>query len=136
MVASSTITNTGPTVLTGDLGLSPGTAVTGFPPGTLIGTQHIADATAVQAQADLTTAYNNAAAMTPFTDPTGLDLGGMTLFPGVYHFASSAGLTGALTLDGQGAVNPLFVFQIGSTLTTASNSTVIPVNGAVGCGIF
>jgi hypothetical protein len=105
VIASSTITNTGPTVLTGDLGLSPGTAVTGFPPGTVVGTQHIADAAAAQAQVDVGIAYDNAAAQTPFTDLTGADLGGLTLTPGVYHFSSSVGITGTLTLDGQGTVN-------------------------------
>jgi Ice-binding-like len=127
VLAGSTVTNTGPTVITGDLGLSPGTSVTGFPPGTVNGTQHITDAVAGQAQTDLTTAYNTAAAQAP-TGTVSADLGGQTLTPGVYNSATSLGLTGALTLDAQGNANAVFVFQAGSTLTTASASSVNLVN--------
>ena len=135
VLAGSAVTNTGPTVVTGDLGLSPGTSVTGFPPGTVNGTQHITDPVAAQAQTDLTTAYNNAAAQAT-TGTVSADLGGQTLTPGVYTSASSLGLTGALTLDAQGNANAVFIFQAGSTLTTASASSVNLVNGAQSCNVF
>jgi hypothetical protein len=135
VLAGSAVTNTGPTVVTGDLGLSPGTSVTGFPPGTVNGTQHVTDAVAGQAQTDLTTAYNDAAAQAP-TGTVSADLGGQTLTPGVYNSASSLGLTGALTLDAQGNANAVFIFQAGSTLTTASASSVNLVNGAQACNVF
>jgi Ice-binding-like len=136
ILAGSTVTNTGQTVITGDLGVSPGTAVTGFPPGTVDGAQHKADAVALLAKTDLVTAYNNAAGQTPFVDKTGQDLGGQSLTPGVYRFSSSAQLTGTLTLNGQGNSNAVFIFQIGSTLTTASNSKVVLINGASPCSIW
>jgi hypothetical protein len=135
VLAGSTVTNTGPSTITGDLGVSPGTAVTGFPPGTVQGTIHAADAVAGQAQTDLTTAYSDAAARTPAAVVSG-DLGGQTLTAGVYKSASSLGLTGALTLDAQGNPNAVFVFQAGSTLTTASGSHVNLINGAQPCNVF
>jgi len=136
VLAGSTVTNTGPTVITGDLGVSPGTAVTGFPPGIVNGAQHKADAVALKAKTDLVTGYNDAAGQTPFVDKTGQDLGGQNLTPGVYRFSSSAQLTGKLTLNGQGNSNAVFIFQIGSTLTTASNSSVVLMNGASPCSIW
>jgi len=141
VLAGSTVTNTGPTVINGgDVGLSPGTAVTGFPPGTITPpfTMQVANAVALQAQNDLATAYTAAAGLAPTQDLTGQDLGGLTLTPGVYHFSSSAQLTGTLTLNDQGNPNAQFVFQIGSTLTTASNSSVVTINGGAmpGCTVF
>jgi hypothetical protein len=136
VLAGSTVTNTGPTVITGNLGVSPGSAITGFPPGLVIGTIHSADAVAAQAQSSLTTAYNVAAGLSPTSTLTGQDLGGLTLTPGVYFFSSSAQLTGTLTLDAQGDPNAVFVFQIGSTLTTASNSAVVFSNGGQGLNTF
>jgi hypothetical protein len=136
ILAGQTVTNTGPTVITGDLGVSPGTAVTGFPPGIVIGTIHAGDAVAAQAQADLTQAYNHAALEATTQNLTGMDLGGLTLTPGVYHFDSSAQITGTLTLNGLGNANPIFVFEIGSTLTTSSNATVVVENGAQAANIF
>ncbi|WP_249019589.1 ice-binding family protein [Conexibacter sp. S30A1] len=135
VLAGSTVTNTGPSTLNGDLGLSPGTAITGFPPGNVNGTTHVADAVAVQAQSDLTTAYNDAAGRTPVVTVTS-DLGGQTLAPGVYNSASSLGLTGTLTLDAQGNPNAVFIFQAGSTLTTASASAVNLINGAQACNVY
>jgi len=125
VLGGSTVTNTGPSVITGDLGVSPGSAVTGFPPGIVIGgTTHAADAVALQAQNDTTTAYDNLAGQACTSDLTGQDLGGKTLVPGVYCFSSSAQLTGVLTLNAGGNPNAVWVFQTVSTLVTASNSSV------------
>jgi len=137
VLAGSTVTNTGSSVLTGNLGLWPGTAVTGFPTGIVIGgTIHAGDAAAAQAQIDLTTAYNAAMGLSPTATLTGQNLGGMVLTPGVYFFASSAQLTGKLTLNNLGNPNALFVFQIGSTLTTASSSSVIFSNSLADPNVF
>jgi hypothetical protein len=136
VLAASTVTNTGPSVINGDLGTSPGSSVTGFPPGIVNGTIHAADGVSGQAQSDLTVAYNNAAGQSCNSDLTGQDLGGMTLVAGVYCFSSSAGLTGALKLNAQGNASARFIFQIGSTLTTASSSSVSLINGARPCNVF
>ena len=112
VLAGQEVTNTGPTVVNMDLGLSPGSMVSGFPPGTVLGTTHVADGTAATAQTDLTTAYNDAAGRTPATPVSG-DIGGQTLMPGVYNSASTLGITGTLTLDGQGDPNAVFIFQVG-----------------------
>jgi len=134
VLAGTTVTNTGPTTLIGDLGVSPGTAATGFPPGLVTGMIHTGtDAVAVQAQKDATAAYTTAVGQPCDVTLTGQDLGGKTLTPGVYCFASSAQLTGQLILDGQGNPSSVFIFQIGSTLTTASNATVVLINGAQPC---
>ena len=136
VLAGATVTNTGPSVISGDLGVSPGAAVTGFPPGTVInGVQHRADAVALQAQSDLTTAYNDAAGRTP-RDAVPPDLGGLTLLPGVYNRATTMGLTGTVTLNAQGNPNAVFIFQAGSSLITASNSTVALINGASPCNVY
>ncbi|MDG3002212.1 ice-binding family protein [Paludisphaera mucosa] len=115
--------------------------MTGFPPGVVTPpfTIHAGDAVAAQAQVDLTTAYNAAAALAPTQDLSGMNLGGMVLLPGVYFFSSSAQLTGTLTLDAQGDADAQFVFQIGSTLTTASDSSVSVINTGgelPGCNVF
>jgi hypothetical protein len=130
VLAGSTVTNTGPSVINGNLGLSPGVsgcAVTGFPPGSVVnGTINKCNAAAVKAQSDLTTAFNQGMGLSKTRDLTGQDLGGLNLKKGVYFFSSAAQLTGVLTLTGKpGAV---FVFQIGSTLTTASSASVIFIN--------
>lgn len=130
VLAGTTVTNTGPTWITGQVGLSPGTSVTGFPPGTS-GAKHVADPTALTAKNDLTTAYLNAAGQTPCTPLTG-DLGGKSLVAGLYCYSSGAVLTGTLTLTGAGP----WVFQIGSTLTTASNSTVSVIDPTQACDVF
>jgi len=138
VLGGSRVTNTGASVVSGDLGVWPGSAITGFPPGIVVppGTTHADNAVAEQAQSDLTTAYNSLAGMACNTNLTGQDLGGLTLTPGVYCFSSSAQLTGTLTLDAQGNGNALFVFQMGSTITTASNSSVLLTNGGQACNVF
>lgn len=135
VLAGSAVTNTGPSVLNGDLGITPGTAISGFPPGTVNGAVHAGDAVAGQAQTDLTAAYNDAAGRTPALAVTG-DLGGLTLTPGVYNSGSSLGLTGQLTLDAQGDPNAVFIFQAGSSLTTASGSHVNLIGGAQACNVY
>ena len=129
-LAGGSVTNTGTTLLYGDLGVSPGTSITGFPPGIVVapGQVHATDAVAANAEADATTAYNTLAGLPPTQILTGQDLGGLTLVPGVYKFDSSAQLTGTLTLDAQNDPDAMFVFQIGSTLTTASASSVEIIN--------
>jgi uncharacterized repeat protein (TIGR01451 family) len=137
VLGGQTVTNTGPSVITGNLGVSPGSAVTGFPPGLVTGgTTHAADAVALQAQNDTITAYNNLAGQQCTSDLTDQDLGGKTLVPGVYCFASSAQLTGALTLDAEGDSNAVWVFKTVSTLTTASNSSVRLINGGQSCNVY
>lgn len=136
VLAGSTITNTGSSVINGNLGLSPGSAVTGFPPGTINGTQEVANSTAVQAQTDLTVAYNNAAGQTPVsTVPT--ELGGTTKIPGVYDSSPGTfGITGTLTLDAGGDPSAVFIFKTASTLITAGASNVVLTNGAQACNVF
>lgn len=137
VLGASTVTNTGATAVTGDLDVSPGTAVSGFPPGTVTGgTIHAGDATALAAQAAAHDAYGKLVAQPCGTNLTGKTLGSspgaVTLTPGVYCFNSSAQLTGALTLTGSG----VYVFKIGSTLTTASNSSVVLAKGATAGNVF
>jgi hypothetical protein len=136
VLADQSVTNTGSSELNGDLGVSPGTSLTGFPPGRVLGDVHQTDAHALQAQVDLTEAYNDAAGQAPDDADIPVDLGGLTLTPGVYKAASSVGITGTLVLDGQGNPNAVFVFQVGSALTTAPNSTVALVNDARSCNVF
>jgi len=136
VLSGTTVTSTGATTITGDLGVSPGGTITGFPPGNVTGTIHAGDAVAAQAHSDALIAYNTLVAVTGATDLTGQNLGGLTLTPGAYSFSSSAQLTGMLILDGQGLINPEFVFQIGSTLTTASASSILLINGAIYENIF
>jgi len=137
VLGASTVTNTGFSTVSGNLGLYAGTSVTGFPPGTVSqGTIHTTDAVAHRAQIDETNAYVTLADLALTDNESGVDLGGQTLHPGVYWFTSSAQVTGGLTLDFQGASNALFVFQIGSTLTTASGSSVTVLNGNSTDGIF
>lgn len=135
VLGGATVTNTGSSVLNGDLGVYPGLALPGFGPATVNGETHAGDADAQVAQSDLTTAYNVAAGQTPVTrDLTGVDLGGLILTPGVYTFDSSAQLTGTLTLNNGGDPDAQFVFRIVSGLTTASNSSV--VGSASACNVY
>ncbi|MGI8571217.1 MAG: ice-binding family protein [Solirubrobacteraceae bacterium] len=139
VLGGSSVTNTGPSVLNGDLGVAPGTSLVGFGlPAVVNGATHDNDGVAGLAQNDLTTAYGVAAGqpVPPGNVLTGQDLGGMTLAPGAYSFSSSAQLTGQLTLDAAGNPNAQFVFEIGSTLTTASASSVLLVNGASPCNVY
>lgn len=136
VMAGSTITNTGTTVITGSIALSPGSAVTGFPPGSVSAFTDISNGPANQAQVDLVQAYTDAQMASPAVDKSGVDLGTLILTPGAYRFTSSAQLTGTLTLDGQGNANSLFIIQVGSDLTTASASIVALVNGANSCNVF
>ena len=139
VLGGSTVTNTGPSVLNGDLGVSPGTSLVGFgAPATVNGATHANDAVANGAQSDLTTAYDVAAGqpVSPGNVLTGTDLGSRTLTRGAYRYATSAQLTGALTLDAQGDPNAEFIFEIGSTLTTASASSVVLINGASPCNVY
>jgi hypothetical protein len=128
VLGASTVTNTGNTVLDGDLGVWPGTAITGFPPGIVNGTIYDGNAVAMQAQLDALNAYNFFQGLSPTENLTGQNLGGLELTPGVYTYNSSAQLTGALTINWEGLSNQDVVFQIGSTLTTASASMVVGVN--------
>jgi uncharacterized repeat protein (TIGR01451 family) len=137
VVGASTVTNTGSTIVTGNLGVSPGTAITGFPPGIVVGgTRHAADSMAGQAQSDAGSAFVDLAGQSCKDDLTGRNLGGLTLVPGVYCFSSSAELTGTLTLNGEGNAAAVWVFQIGTTLVTASNASVLLINGAQQCNVF
>jgi len=136
VLAGSGITNTGATVINGDIGSFPTTAITGFPPGTVNGTNHADDAVTQGAKTDLVTAYDDAAGRTPVTTvPT--ELGGTTLTAGVYDsLAGTFGFTGNVTLDGQGDPNAVFVFKMASTLTTATASSVTLINSAQSCNVF
>jgi hypothetical protein len=134
VLAGSTVTNTGDTTLEQSLGVSPGSAAPGFPPGEVEGETHLADEVADQAKLDLTAAYNDAAGRTPFTN-LAAELGGTTLTAGVYRI-SAAQLTGQLTLDLEEDPEGVFIFQIDSTLITESDSSVIFVNGSSPCNVY
>jgi hypothetical protein len=137
VLAGSTVTSTGGTTVDGDLGVSPGTAVTGFPPGLVNGTIHAGDSASAQAQLDLTTAYNDAAGRTVGAVTVAGNLGGQTLTPGLYKSTSSLEISsGDLTLDAQGNANAVFIFQMASTLTTTSGRQVILSGGAKAANIF
>ena len=136
VLGGSTVTSTGLTVLHGDLGVSPGTSITGFGPGVVKGGQTYAGGpVAAQAQADLAIAYTYAAGL-PNPSPIPGDIGGTTITPGLYAAGSSLGITGTVTLDGQNQKNGVFIFQIPSTLTTAVSSKVHLINRANACDVF
>jgi hypothetical protein len=137
VLAASTTTCTASSAFTGDVGVSPGTAVTGFNPScTLSGALHAGDAVAAVARAAAIAASGSVASLACEHDLTGRDLGGQTLEPGVYCFDSSALLTGRLTLDGGGRTDAAWAFQIGSSMITATNSSVVMVGGASACDVF
>jgi ice-binding like protein/Big-like domain-containing protein len=135
VLGGSTVTNTGPSVINGDLGVSPLTSITGFPPGVVNGTVHPADGVASGAQDDLVIAYDNAAGrssdVTLSADPVG-----STLAPGTYTASSSLDLSGDVTLDAHQDPNAVFVFQVGSGLTVASGSRILLQGGAQACNVF
>jgi hypothetical protein len=135
VLAGSTVTNTGSTTISGDVGVSPGSAVTGFPPGLAGGVIHKADGAAAQAQAALTAGYLDAAGRSGGTAVAG-DLVGQTFTAGVYKSTSSLAISGDVTLDAQGNSAAVFIFQISSTLTTGSGSHVVLANGAKACNVF
>src|SRR5580765_1491410 len=137
VLAASTVTNTGVSAIAGDLGLSPGISVTGFPPGMLAGTMHVTDPTAAQAQLDLTAAYNDAAGRTLGAITLAGNLGGMTLAPGLYKSTSSLAISsGDLTLDAKGDASAVYIFQMGSTLVTTVGRKVILAGGAQAANIY
>jgi hypothetical protein len=137
VLAGSGITITGPTTITGDIGTFPTSSITGLANLTLNGVNQAGNAVTAQAQNDLTTAYNAAAGFAPGTTYSGgADLGGLTLTPGVYNDASSLFLTGTLTLNAEGNPDAVFIIQVGSTLITASDSSVALIGGAQACYVF
>lgn len=136
VLADASITNTGNTTIEGDVGIYDGTSITGFETVTLVGgTLHTTDLIAQQAKADLLIAYNDAAGRTT-TEVLSADIGGRTLTPGVYASATSIGLTGTLILDAQGDQDAVFIFKAGSTLTTATNSEILLINGTSAANVF
>src|SRR6476660_1553133 len=125
VLAGTQITSNGNTVIYDNIGIWPGSILTGFPPGVINGARHINNTTAQTAQTDLTSAYNQLVAQTPTVTLSGQDLGGKTLLPGVYRFNGNANLDatlGALTLDGGGNANSVFIFQISGNLVTSSSA--------------
>ncbi|MEA2828450.1 MAG: hypothetical protein QOG43_2889, partial [Actinomycetota bacterium] len=139
VLGASTVTNTGDSTLYGSLGVSPGTAITGFPPGLVFapGTTHAADSIADQAQTHLTAAYLNAKNRS-FDATTTADLAGRTLTAGVWTGPAKSALllNGTVTLDAENNPSAVFIIQTDSTLTTGSASTVLLVNGAKECNVF
>ena len=127
ILAASTITSTGVlgTQVNGNMGVSPGTAVTGFPPAILVGTMNLGNGASLGAQGDLTVAYNVAAGKNMTTSLSNVDLGGMTLLPGVYNWAGAASMNGMLTLDAGGDPDAVWTFQVGSSLLIGAGSSVI-----------
>lgn len=137
ILAGSTISSTGATALTGDLGVSPGTAVTGFPPGTLTGMSYMGGANSASAMTDLTTAFGDAAGRSVAAVVVVGNLGGLILPPGLYKSTSSLEISsGDLTLDAQGDDDAVFIFQVASTLSTTPGRKVILVGGAQATNIF
>ena len=136
VLGASAVTNTGPSVLNGNLGVFSGTSITGFGPGVVNGTTYNNDGVAMQAQADALSGYGVLAGLATTQNMTGQDLGGLTLLPGVYRFDSSAQLTGTLGLNFQGLSNQSFVFQTGSTLTTASAAAVDILNPGLNDSVY
>lgn len=135
VLGHTTITNIRTTVIRGDLGLSPGTSVTGFPPGIVLGTQHITDTAAANAKIDAQAAYTALNALTP-TGSVAADIGGTTITPGVYSVTSTLAITGTVTLNGGGNPNAVFIFQIPSTFTPAAGAIVALTNSAQAGNVY
>jgi hypothetical protein len=137
LAGTPAVTNTGDTVVTGNLGIHPGASVTGFPPGIVLGAIHAGDAVALQAKTDLVTAYDDAALRTPSTAVTGGILGGQNLVSGVYDSDGAIfDLTGTLTLNGQNDPSSVWIFQGSSSLVTAAASNIVFENGGSPCNVF
>ena len=135
VLAGTTITNTGTTTITGDIGISPGSSLTGGPPLMILnGTSNVADPVALGAQAALGTAFDNAAGQTPATAIPS-ELGGSKLVPGIYSSGVFT-ITNTLTLDAGNDPNAVFVFQSAATLIAAAGSHVNLINGASPCNVF
>ena len=138
VLAGTTVTNTGPTIINGNVGVGPGTAITGFPPGFVVPPFSIFSNTSetTAAQSSLTAAYNQAVGLAPTANLTGTPLGGLTLTQGVFFFMSSAALNGILTLDGQNNANANFVFQIGTAFDSSAAAAINLINGATADQVF
>ena len=137
VLAGSTLTNTGPTKIVGNVGISPGSAMTGFPPGVIHGQVYVDDSVARQAKLDLTTAYNDAMGRTLNPIKVAGNIGGRTLYPGLYKSTSSLSVSsGDLTLDARGHPGAVFLFQIASKFTMTTGRSVILSNGAQARNVF
>jgi Ice-binding-like/WxL domain surface cell wall-binding len=134
-LGGTSVTNTGLSVLSGNVGTSPAASIVGFPPGVITGTFHAGDAAAAQARVDLGVGIADAASRTPIAQFAG-DLNGLTFTPGVYHSAAAMALTGTLTLDAQGDPTAVFIFQVDAALNTAAASQVSLVNGASAANVY
>lgn len=135
VLAGTSVVNTGETTISGDLGVSPGTSVTGLPAGAPDGNIYAGDANAIEAQNDLTRALADGTARTPHTEIAG-DLGGQTFHIGVHHTTAALSLTGTVTLDGQGDAGAVFIFQTDAAFNTAAGSTILLINGAQPANVF
>ncbi len=137
ILAGSTVTNTGNTHITGNVGISPGTAMTGFPPGVIHGTVYAGDPAAKRAEMDLTTAYNDAMGRVRHPVLLSGNLGGQTLAPGLYKSTSGLAVSsGDLTLDGHGNANAVFIFQMASTFNMTTGRKIVLIRGARARNIF
>jgi len=136
VLAEAGVTSVGATTVNGNVGSVPTNSVTGFPPALITGGSIMSPAIDQVAESDALAAYLYLGAQSPTQNLTGTDLGGLTLTPGVYDFSSSAQLTGTLTLNAQGSGNAVFIFDIGSTLTTAANAVVSVINGGPGDSVY
>lgn len=133
--ASQTVTNSGPTVIRGSLGLTPGSSISGFPPGTAT-KREIGSAAAIECKDQAANTYATCVGLPTDVDLSGQPLGGRTLFPGVYNFATTASLNGQLKLDAKSNPDGQFVFKIGTSLSTAASSKVVLASLAKACNVF
>lgn len=136
VLGGSGVSNTGASTVGGDLGVSPGASISGFPPGTISGSTYTNDATAAQAQKDATAAYNAAVAQTCDSTIAGGDLSGLTLTPGVHCLPAGATLNGTVTLDAQGAAGAVFIIKVSGPLSTAGSALVKLAGGASQCNVY